>query len=277
MKRGGGYGRHDYTLSPFEFFVIQGNLIQYPFPEVFIDLNYNLHPEIKPMYMISNHGRLFHKFLGEILNINIDSKGYSYKPLATFNGARNYRLHRLVMEAFNYIDGCDELLINHIDGNKTNNLITNLEWCTYSENAQHAYNNNMISRVHKSKYDKDIIRNICKMLENPDISITDIAKVNKVSTDLVNSILYGRAHNIIASEYNIAPRNNKPPTLSDEQVGRICEFFQLHSPRQDMSKQYYRDALSYAGINDHSKSLLDITYSVYARKSYKRISNNYIF
>lgn len=276
MKRGGGYNHHDYTLSPVIFFPKEDELILFPFKEVFIDLNYIIHPEIKQMYMVSNHGRIYHKYLGTILNINVDSKGYSYKPLSTFNGQKNYRVHRLVMEAFCYSEGCENLLINHIDGNKLNNLITNLEWCTYSQNSQHAYDNNLVSRIHKSKYDENIIRNICKMLENPDIKLVEIAKLISVPVELVETIQYGKAHTIIANEYNIVPRN-KPSKLSDEQVERMCEFFQLHSPRLDMSKQYYRDALNYAGINDYSKSLLDITYSVYARKSYKRISNKYNF
>lgn len=277
MKKGGGYNHHDYTMSPFFFSPREEDLILFPFKETFIDLNYIIHPEIKQMYMVSNHGRIYHKYLGTILNINIDSKGYSYKPLSTFNGQKNYRVHRLVMEAFYYAEGCENLLINHIDGNKMNNLITNLEWCTYSENAQHAYDNNLISRIHKSKYDKDIIRSICKMLENPDITCAKIAELNNVNEDLVYSIYFGRAHREISKEYNMVPRNKKPPKLSDEQVEKICEFFQSHSPRIDMSKQYYRDALIFAGINDFSKSLLDITYNVYARKSYKRISNNYSF
>ena len=52
-------------------------------------------------------------------------------------GRQNKRVHRLLMEAFipnpnNYPH------INHIDGNKLNNSLSNLEWCTALENRQHA-------------------------------------------------------------------------------------------------------------------------------------------
>jgi len=48
-------------------------------------------------------------------------------------------VHRLVAEVFVSGRTADRRIINHRDGNKTNNNWWNLEWCTYSENALHAY------------------------------------------------------------------------------------------------------------------------------------------
>lgn len=84
----------------------------------------------------------------------------SYKkdklPLKTFVNNRGYKMvglwsngkrysktvHRLVAE--NFLDnpnGYEE--INHIDGNKNNNFVGNLEWCSRSENLSHAYKENL--------------------------------------------------------------------------------------------------------------------------------------
>jgi hypothetical protein len=49
------------------------------------------------------------------------------------------KVHVLILMAFNPIDKKDGLEINHIDGNKLNNSIDNLEWCTHSANMLHAW------------------------------------------------------------------------------------------------------------------------------------------
>ncbi|MEI6296334.1 MAG: HNH endonuclease [bacterium] len=67
----------------------------------------------------------------------ITRTGYVLTP---FNLDINRKLlvHRLVLEAFSPIDNMENLQVNHIDGNKQNNILSNLEWSTREENMQHA-------------------------------------------------------------------------------------------------------------------------------------------
>lgn len=68
----------------------------------------------------------------------INHSGYCLVSLK-FDIGKKKSVHRLVLEAFNPVDGMDELQVNHKDGNKLNNRLDNLEWVTQSENILHAY------------------------------------------------------------------------------------------------------------------------------------------
>jgi hypothetical protein len=73
---------------------------------------------------------------GEITS-SISTGGYCRVYLCKDGKHHTYLLHRLVAQHF--IENPENKpCVNHIDGNKSNNSVTNLEWCTYSENMQHA-------------------------------------------------------------------------------------------------------------------------------------------
>ena len=101
--------------------------------------------KFNPKYITSNKGfvislvREFH-----LLNIRRDKNGYTHyyiRDLST-GKRKDFKGHRLVAEYF--IDNPNNYpIVNHIDGNKANNHIENLEWCTHSQNNIHAYKNGL--------------------------------------------------------------------------------------------------------------------------------------
>lgn len=65
-------------------------------------------------------------------------KGYHCVALIKDGDRKVYRIHRLVIEHFGEHQPSDEYQVNHIDGDKSNNRIDNLEWVTPLENTRHA-------------------------------------------------------------------------------------------------------------------------------------------
>lgn len=81
-------------------------------------------------------GRVFKK--GVIKTLKEDKDGYYKVWLSKSSKKKPFFVHRLVAKAF--IDNVEELpVVNHIDGDKKNNVPENLEWCTRSDNDKHAF------------------------------------------------------------------------------------------------------------------------------------------
>ncbi len=98
-------------------------------------------PEYEGYYQVSNLGNIKNTKTNEILVGDINSSGYRRVVLYNPNKKRFF-IHRLV--AFSFCDGYSkDKVVNHIDGNKTNNSAYNLEWCSRSENDIHAYKNKL--------------------------------------------------------------------------------------------------------------------------------------
>ena len=103
-------------------------------------------------YQVSNIGRVCSYKNGKrkIINGWVQNTGY----LTVDIDGKKYSVHRLVAEVFIH-KYKGKNFVNHKDGNKLNNVVENLEWCTCKENIQHAYKtglmNNAIEKMKSKK------------------------------------------------------------------------------------------------------------------------------
>lgn len=91
-----------------------------------------------PTYLISNYGRVLNQKTKTLKKTPLDNNGYPHLALYKNNKGKTFQVHRLEYKSFYPEQDLTNKVINHIDGDKTNNLLSNLECITYQENNQHA-------------------------------------------------------------------------------------------------------------------------------------------
>jgi hypothetical protein len=155
------------------------------------------------LYQVSNEGRV--KALNRVVKSRwgtpkplkakeirevVDSLGYSRLSLCQDGKVKAHKIHRLVAEAFLIGEG----QINHIDGNKQNNHVSNLEFCTQQENNIHAHE----TGLKPSKYYIPIVCNETGELFE---SKAALARSLGISAVMVSSYVRGNMKHIKGKTY----------------------------------------------------------------------------
>lgn len=164
-------------------------------------------PGFKGIYDVSNKGRVRSYYayncrwrVGKaetpqrILQRAPHRSGYQRFVLIDIDGnGREYAAHRLVMMAF--IGPCPEgMEINHIDGDRLNNNVENLEYCTRSDNAKHAYENDLWEhpvgeRNGRAKLTDRSVKTIRKKYEGGGYTHRQLAKMFGVDRSTIGRII----------------------------------------------------------------------------------------
>jgi hypothetical protein len=143
-------------------------------------------------YQVSNFGNVkslnFNK--EKILKIRTLPTGYCRVNLCKNNNAIDFYIHRLVAEAF-IKNMNDYQQVNHIDGNKLNNKMCNLEWCNQSENMLHSYKIGL-NKIGENNSKSKLSNNDVLEIKNSSLSYIELSKNFNVSKSLICLIKNGK-------------------------------------------------------------------------------------
>ena len=157
-------------------------------------------------YQISNCGRVkslnYHREHREVVLASKKTKdGYAVVGLSNGINRKFFPVHRLVAMAF--IPPFNGEQVNHIDADKTNNHVENLEWCTAKENTLHAIRLGLFASSMKKLADANIARSKAVQLTNIDtgeiinfVSIREAARTLNLNRWQLTSLLRGHGKRI---------------------------------------------------------------------------------
>lgn len=180
--------------------------------------------KLYPNYAASKCGKIFRISSGkEMKQILKGVPKYWYIRACHGNIPKNVRSHILIADAWleKPSEFCD--VVNHIDGNKHNNSLDNLEWDTKSQNQQHALDLGLKQKgedLYNASLSNEDVHNVCKLLLDG-FRTVDIAKRFGVSNDIIRKIKSGDTYFDIRVLYNI--NHNYKTTCSESTVRWVCE------------------------------------------------------
>lgn len=204
-----------------------------------------------------NTGKVFKQSRNEFgyINVSVPSgeKGKSVKR----------KVHRLVAQTF-IPNPENKREVNHIDGNKENNHVSNLEWVTSKENKSHAWENNLYSAIgenhHDALHSEDFIRELCKMMEDGWRN-KEIAEETGLSKDFISDIRTGRTWKSVSCEYQIS--FIRKDRLSKEKVLMVAELLEK--------------GLDFKTISDETGASRQQVLRIFSRECHSRLTSNYKF
>ena len=166
----------------------------------------NLKYRLKYDYYATEDGKIWSSYSQKFISSREDKDGYLKVRLASPgfpSGRWTVSLHRLILSTYCPIEGMELLQVNHIDGNKKNNSLSNLEWVTCQENITHACENDLRAKINGgAKLTPGNVREICKALEQGASNI-ELGEKYGVHPDTIGRIRRGRSWKEISKDYNI--------------------------------------------------------------------------
>lgn len=261
--------------------------------ERWIKVNEKAFPLLKPVYYVSNKARIYntstkHMLKTRCLNETNSSPYYKVNLQIEIDGksyGQVFLIHRLMMMSFYPVKNMDKLYVNHKDGNKFNDELSNLEWTTASENITHAYKLGLFKPSHGENHvcatiSKNDAIEIRDLLLKRIYTQSEIAEIVGTTESIVSSIATRKAWKEVTEGYDLSSLKNRIPKLfTFDQIEKCCLYFENNIKPDEMSvRRHCMNALKYIKYeNTITNGAINSIRALYNKKRYKQISNNFNF
>lgn len=166
--------------------------------------------KINELYSLENISDCYYvNYIHQIININtgyvkrqtIGPRGYYYVSLNEKETNRQVKVYVHKIIALAFIHNGPYEVINHIDGNKLNNAVSNLEFCSYQHNTQHAFINGLIP-VYSKQY-KITVSRYGAFLYFYYGTLRELSFILGIPKGTLYDIFYKKNFGILSNTYNI--------------------------------------------------------------------------
>ena len=250
----------EFTLNDFS----HEHLISEYNTQKYFEPNYDeKNSEIRPIigfadYDVSETGTVYSWKSGErvALKQRVDVDGYKTVGLYVNGKCRRIKVHRLVAEAFlDKVEGKD--CVNHKDGNKWNNAVSNLEWCNRSENSLHASKNGLlvygskqrIGTAKNRRFTKEQISTIKELYFSENVSQRELGKMFRCDHSVISEIVNDKIYKDIA----IYPLEMLELTI--EELNRLREAY-----LESGDKAYWYSMIQLLSSSYNQRRTVDFNY-----------------
>lgn len=157
-------------------------------------------------YEVSSWGRVRSTFRNKLMNIHYDKNGYPFVRLVSINNNRLrkfIKIHRLVASEFviGYKNG---YIVNHINGIKTDNTPSNLEWISDIDNKHHAKFSGLLYKYNNTTRNKMIIDSLIRNDGNKNLVYEELVSL---FPDITESIIANIRHKLQYYDNNVLQYN----------------------------------------------------------------------
>ena len=174
------------------------------------------HNGIETGYLISNYGRVYSIYKRDFKPTNITNNGYETCTIYVNNKRMRLFIHRMVASTFIYNDDPEnKTQVDHINGDKLDNFVDNLDWVSPAENIKRGHDNGLISKKFcegekskNSKYTEKQVRRAFELMEEGWYG-HDISDEVGIPYKYLCEMFSGKVWKSVSKDYDLSKRRKE--------------------------------------------------------------------